>query len=678
MRKIFLILFLVMLITSCQQGKQGVNEATINTVINQLKQTHGEDQSARIEQGVRQVARFWRSGDGSQDDFALFCKEQFVADPVELNQTVDRFDENLEQIYGLNTAMNRKLMRPIHLDIGPILPVDMLFAEYNPFAHLQEDFFKTKIAFTALLNFSLYSLNDMLEKGPQWSREDWAKARLVQQFSQRVPAEVKQHISEAYVKADHYISNYNIYMGHLVTPEGERLFPEDLKLISHWGLRDELKAQYANPDGLPQQKMIQTVMERIIRQEIPAVVIDNPEVDWDPMNNTVVGAETEDAEKSVQAMAEDNTRYHHLLNVCSAEQMADPYYPDMPSKMDRRFQEDREILEEEFEQILINIVSAPVAKDIASLIQQRLGRELEPFDIWYDGFKARSRLNVEKLDQIVSSRYPNTTAFQNDLPFILRNLGFKPETAEFLSSKITVDPSRGAGHAYGAGMRSDNAHLRTRIGESGMNYKAFNIAIHELGHNVEQVFSLNRIDYIVLQGVPNTAFTEGFAFVFQARDLELLGMKQQDSQQEFMKVLDTFWSTYEISGVALVDIYVWHWMYDNPNATPAQLNEAVQTIAKDVWNKYYAPVFGIKDQILLGIYSHMIDAGLYLPDYPLGHIIAFQIEQYFKDKNLAQEMERMCKLGSIIPSVWMQAAVGAPISSEPLINATTEALKSIK
>ena len=30
---------------------------------------------------------------------------------------------------------------------------------------------------------------------------------------------------------------------------------------------------------------------------------------------------------------------------------------------------------------------------------------------------------------------------------------------------------------------------------------------------------------------------------------------------------------------------------------------------------------------LLAIYSHMIDSFLYLPDYPLGHMIAFQIER---------------------------------------------------
>ena len=31
--------------------------------------------------------------------------------------------------------------------------------------------------------------------------------------------------------------------------------------------------------------------------------------------------------------------------------------------------------------------------------------------------------------------------------------------------------------------------------------------------------------------------------------------------------------------------------------------------------------------ILLGVYAHMIDSFLYLPDYPVGHMIAYQIEE---------------------------------------------------
>ncbi len=75
---------------------------------------------------------------------------------------------------------------------------------------------------------------------------------------------------------------------------------------------------------------------------------------------------------------------------------------------------------------------------------------------------------------------------------------------------------------------------------------------------------------------------------------------------------------------------VWHWMYDHPEATPQELNDATVQISKDIWNQYYAPVFHKKDVVLLGVYSHMIDAFLYLPDYPIGHLIAFQIEEQMK------------------------------------------------
>ena len=124
-----------------------------------------------------------------------------------------------------------------------------------------------------------------------------------------------------------------------------------------------------------------------------------------------------------------------------------------------------------------------------------------------------------------------------------------------------------------------------------MDYKGYNIAVHEMGHNVEQTFSLKDVDHWLLNGVPNTAFTEALAFVFQAKDLELLGSEHDSpTQDDALRTLNDFWATYEIAGVALVDMAVWHWMYDHPNATPAELKDAVIKISKDIWNKYYAPV----------------------------------------------------------------------------------------
>lgn len=677
--RLLILVITIIGVAGCGKGEKmkpqnKINAAQLKTdqVVAKLKAKIGEQHAERIERGVSQLADLWRKEDGSAADFALFCEEQFISDPEILSQTFQRYEKNLEQVYGLNLKLQLILQEPIHLDIGPILPADMLFASFDPFAHLNDDFFKTKIAFTALLNFPLYTLDQRLKLGSDWNREQWAQARLVQRFAARVPSAVKQKISQAFVAADHYISSYNIHMHNLVSPAGERLFPEGLKLISHWGIRDELKAHYANADGLARQNMILTVMERIIRQEIPQAVIDNAEVDWHVESNTVSSKD-----KSISKDAEPNTRYKHLLEIFQAERLADPYFSQLPTYIQRKFEEEREIPEQQFEELLVSVLSASAAKDVAALIEKRLGRKLQPFDIWYNGFKPRGTYQESKLDSIVLNRYPNVAAFQQDLPYILRNLGFSPQKAEFLSSKITIDPARGSGHAWGAARREDNAHLRTRVTEKGMNYKGFNIAIHELGHNVEQVFSLNGVDHTLLQGVPNTAFTEGFAFVFQSRDLELLGLKKEDPLAEHLKALDTFWSTFEIAGVGLVDMYTWRWMYDHPAASPAELNQAIQAIAKEVWNKYYAPVLGMEDQILLAIYSHIIDAGLYVPDYPLGHIISFQIEQYLQDKNLATEMERMCQLGSITPEAWMKAAVGKPISTEPLIKATIEAVKKM-
>jgi oligoendopeptidase F len=130
--------------------------------------------------------------------------------------------------------------------------------------------------------------------------------------------------------------------------------------------------------------------------------------------------------------------------------------------------------------------------------------------------------------------------------------------------------------------------------------------------------------------------------------------------------------------VALVDMNVWRWLYQNKNAGPAELRQAVLQIAKGIWDKYYAPLFGVKGSTLLAIYSHMINYGLYLPDYPLGHIIAFQVEEYFKEHDLAVEMERMCVQGSITPKEWMRLAVGADISPQPLIRAAARALSELK
>ncbi|HSN68894.1 MAG TPA: hypothetical protein VLV48_06595, partial [Thermoanaerobaculia bacterium] len=546
--------------------------------------------------------------------------------------------------------------------------------------------FANRLAFTVLLNFPLTTLAERLA-GDTWSRRQWAEARLAQGFGRRVPGEVTLAIGQASAGAERYIADYNIWMHHLVDAKGARLFPAELRLITHWNLRDELKANYSEKSGLAKQKAIQQVMERIVTQTIPEIVIDNPRVDWNPFTNQVAKSTVVDYEESavkplradVTSAPEPNTRYAQLLDVYRANRLADPYSPTAPTLIARRFNEDRELPEARVRAMLEKVVGSPLVPRVAKLIEKRLGRKLEPFDIWYNGFRPRGAYTEQQLDEITRRKYPTPEAFAKDIPNILKKLEFEPETASYVSSMVDVHPSRGAGHAFGAGRRGDKAYLRTRVGANGMDYKGYNIAVHELGHNVEQTLSMNRIDYTLLQGVPNTAFTEALAFVFQDRDLELLGLSEPDETTKALGALDDFWGTYEIGGVALVDMGVWHWMYDHPDATPEQLRDATLAIARDVWNSYYAPVFGKKDVVLLGVYSHMISSTLYLPDYPLGHMIAFQIkEQIEKTGKVGPEFARMAVIGDVLPDLWMKKATGAPVGPEALLAAAEKALAVIR
>ena len=164
-----------------------------------------------------------------------------------------------------------------------------------------------------------------------------------------------------------------------------------------------------------------------------------------------------------------------------------------------------------------------------------------------------------------------------------------------------------------------------------MNYKGYNIAVHEMGHNVEQTLLAQRRR-------PHPARRRAQHRLHRGARLRLPGTRPgaarpaaPDARDRALKTLNDFWGTYEIAGVALVDMAVWHWMYDHPEATPDELRDATLQIAKDIWNRYYAPVFGKKDVVLLGIYSHMIDPFSTCPTIPLGHLIAFQIEEQMQE-----------------------------------------------
>ncbi|MCD7916782.1 MAG: hypothetical protein LUG96_16940 [Tannerellaceae bacterium] len=637
-----------------------IDPAIIRSTMDELVKKDSRNR-VHIEKAVQQVANLWQTTDGSDEDFRSFCLKNYLADPREKEEVFLKISDYLEGIYGHFNEMSLRLQKNMTLNTGPLLPVDERFGSFKPSTHLSDDFYRSQIAFVVALNFPALSLKEKEMLGT--NRKAWAYARLGDIFTKRIPAEIQQQVAAAGSDADLYIDAYNIYMGSLINPKGKHLFPDDMILLSHWNLRDEIKANYnKGREGTEKQRTVYEVMKRIISQQIPVEVINSGTYQWNPYNNVLY----KDG-KIVHGTPEATVRYQKMLNNFKAQQEVDKITGN--TYIDRNFNEEMEITLEEVEALFHEFLSAPELKEIGRMVSRRTRRKLEAYDIWYDGFKARSHLDETQLSETTRKRYPDAAALEKDLPNILVKVGFPEERAKYLAEKIAVDNARGSGHAWGAAMKGQKSRLRTRIPEQGMDYKGYNIAIHEFGHNVEQTISLYDVDYYMLNGVPNTAFTEALAFVFQKRDLDILGINNEDPKKEEMDLLDKIWSMYEICGVSMLDIAVWKWMYANPEATAEQLRDATIRLSKEIWNQYYTPVFGVRDETVLAIYSHMIGYPLYLSAYAFGQIIEFQIEGYLQGKDFATEVDRIYKLGRLTPTQWMREATGDPLSVKPMLEA---------
>ena len=705
MKKSLILIGIMSLLMACQQPSQStmIQEESIQQALTTLTQTHPNADVSLAERGVRQVATLWQEADGTESDFVELVTTHYAATAEEKQVLYDRLSHILEQCGQNADLLNNTLQEPTTL-VGKGEPstVDWIISGYSPMAHFTEDMFANKIAHICVLNFPSYTLEEKNTLGQEWTRLEWAYARMGEVFNTRIPGSVYAHSAQAMSEAENYIAGYNIMMHCLRNEQGEQLWQEPMALLSHWNLRDELKSNYTVGDeamrreGKEKQEMIYQVMLRIIRQDIPACVVNNAEYLWKPYSNEVL-ISPEGSNDYSQANVQEfrgsgDERYQKILDIFHAMQQIDAYRKDAPSHVLRTFNEDLEIPQAEIEALFLQLIQSDEIKAVAQIIRERLGRELRPYDIWYDGFKSRSTLSEDKLTAQTQSRYPTALAFEKDMPRMLMDLGFGKDQAQDIASHIVVEAARGSGHARPCVGRNQPARLRTRISDKGMDYKGYNIAVHEFGHNVEEVLSLYNIDYYTLAGIPNTGFTEASAFLFQQRDLQLLGYKTKGeraphevtnfvgdpAEAKGEEVLDMIWGMYEIMGVSLVDMAMWEWLYANPKATAAQLREAVIAIAGDIWNKYYAPLLGEQDCPLLGIYSHMVGYALYLPGYPIGQLVQFQLEEHLAKcqtpAEFAQEYSRIYQQGKLTPDAWMRGAVGEAMSVEPILKAVRKAL----
>ena len=624
-----------------------------------LLATHGDAHRAAIEAGVRRVSERWSDKDGDAKAFEEFCTKHFVSDPVQRVRLLARLEKALEQIDGHLYEMRRTLRR--HHDLrGDEFPgVDDILAQFDPSPDLTEQLYKQKIAHLCLLNFPRPTLATMLTAGAAWDDAGWAATRVAQHFGPRIPVDLADRARRTSFESGKFVSHFHVPVGGMVDANGKRWFESDRKLIAHWLVREEIKAGYGDPDGLGKQRALSWVMARHIDGTIPKRVMSGEEKrDWNPENNTVAGGDPGELLGL--------ERYEHWIANFRMAREFDPLYPDEPTAIARKFALEREMPEAEVEKLMTDLLDAPVRKDLAAFMSRKLGRALEPFDIYFeDVVEAKP---ATEMNAAVRKRFANVKELEAKLPEVLRELGFRGPDADFLGSRIKVEVCKGAGHAMRPYLEGYGAWLRTSSLDAELGWDGFDTAMHELGHNLEQLCSTYFVSRPALRGVPNTACTEAFAFLYQSLAKRVLGLEDaaEADRQFAVDSVATMLSACQIAGPSLLELRAWRWLYANPSATPAALRDEVLRIAQDLWTRFYERDFGKDSYRILAAYQHMIAHPLYLPDYTLGHMMSHQIRSYMRGKDLAGETKRITSLGSLTPDLWMRRAVGAPVSPEPL------------
>ncbi|MFT4592618.1 MAG: hypothetical protein ACI9JK_000314 [Phycisphaerales bacterium] len=623
----------------------------------------------RATAGVHRVANRWQESDGDSKAFESFCIKSFVTSDEDRTRLLDRYESAMGSIGGHLYEIGRHLRKWTDLRGDEMPQVDDIMAMFDPCPDLSDQFYKQKIAFVALLNFDRPDLATMLRDGSNWTTDMWAEARIGRAFGPRVPAEVNDRARALEHEAGMFVSEFHVPVGQMVDANGKSWFEKDRKLIAHWLIREEIKAGYTQDGGLEKQRALSWVMGRHIDGTLPTQIMDSTCTGkWNPQENTIDGGDAGELLGPV--------RYQQLNTQRSVAVDYDAYYDEHPTAIARKFDLEREIPEETVEALMIELLEAPVRGEIAKYMENKLGRPLEAFDIYLEDI-AEGASSAE-LDEKVTAMFKDEIEFQNKIPAVLTGLGFVEEDAEFLGTRVNVEIARGAGHAMRPGIPEYNAWLRTNRLDDRLGWDGFDTAMHELGHNLEQLISTHFVPRPLLRNVPNTACTEAFAFLYQNKAKEVIGLPEDDEAKAFaFASVEGLLSACQIAGPSLVELYTWRWLYQNPEATDEQVRDQMLAIAEEVWNKYFKEYFGEDPYHILAAYQHMIGYPLYLPDYTIGHVISHQIKSHMRGKDLAEETKRICSIGRLTPDQWMKNAVGSGIKAKQLIDDAKDGMELI-
>lgn len=652
------------------QGTNTVSSDEISKIKSELKSRHGSETSSRIEKGVSQLAQVWDFSDGNAARFREFCIENFLSDE-ELEENLPRIAENLILTGGSLSVIRSKMNEPFAFTDVKELHADRFFKKavpsYNPYT--------SELAYFLKLNFPVWSLDEKRQMSAEWDRNKWISNAIGSYYPGR---EVERNATLASKQSEfrRYIDNYFFDMHRIMDAKGKYPFTEVTSLHCHRGLRDNTKEEYTKKGGFERQKLTGVVLEKVFTGEVPVEFLSDKNTRWNPSENELYTVDGKKLKRISGFTREDDLRYEGLKNLFNIEQAVDSAYGDGSTYITRTF-ENANLTVEETEKIIVAVLESPLAKEVSRLVEKRLDRKLQPFDVWYSGFQEQSNYSAEYLDSLTRARYPDPGSLEDDIKAILMKMGFPEDEAFTVGASVDVHSVVSGGYSDQPPVQGGKALLTTMFGEGGLDYKGYRVAMHELGHVVCGVYSTLYADNFLLAGVPTGGITEGFAEVFAYKNIEGLGLfPYSEQEKKHLLPLATYWYLYEMGGNALTEIRTWKWMYNNPDATVHELKNAILDISAGIWNSYFSENFGgTRDCSILSVYNHFISGDLYLFNYFIGGIVSYQLADAYGMDELASGLKESCREGATLPELWMQKAVGSGFSLNPLFKGVSSAVE---
>ena len=479
------------------------------------------------------------------------------------------------------------------------------------------------------------------------------------------------------------------------TPSGERLFPPELRLLEHWNLRDEIKASYSDPTAAvsPKQRTIQRVMERIVDQSIPQAVIDNPRVDWNPVHERRARPRGGDADDGGGRDAAGDVRAPRrsptpatrtILATFRAARRVDPYSPTAPT----------------LHRPPLRRGPRSCPRRACARCSSRCSPRRSP-RAWRDAHRAAPRPAARAVRHLVQrlpparrlhrgrARRPGArSAIRPPRPTTRtcracsRELGFTARARRLPRRRnIVVDPARGSGHALRrAAPRRQPAPAHPR--------RPRRHGLQGLQHRGPRDGAQRRADLLAQRRRPHAAARRARTPPSPKRSpsssrpttSSCSGSPSPTRGEPRLETLNDFWGTYEIAGVALVDMAMWHWMYDHPDATPGELRDAVVADRQGRLEPLLrAGLRRARRRAARRLLAHgrQLPLPARLPDRPPDRLPDRGADRR-RAATSAPSSSGWRRCGSVTPDLWMKHATGAPVGAEALLEATAAALAGLR